>query len=324
MVASATFYFFYRVREIIVPFIIGCALAYVLYPLVKLLENRGVGRTWAILMTYLAILLLLSIGLWYIVPHLAAELSVLGQQVPEYMNDMQNVIDRARGAKIPTSLEVIVEASVSHTETVAYRALQGFLDSIIGALGSLLSIVFVPIIAFYLTVDWDKIREGFLALFPSESGTELGRLGRDIDQVLTGFIKGELLISLVVGLITGGAAFLLGSKYGIVIGIIMAVAELFPYFGPFLGAIPAVALALTQGPRSALYMALAIFVIQQLESNLLSPKIVGNRVGLHPLLVVFALFSGGELFGIWGMLFAVPTAAMLKIAAKYAFYLVVD
>src|SRR5690606_4725537 len=128
------------------------------------------------------------------------------------------------------------------------------------------------------------------------------------------------LVASFVGLMVGLAAFLLGVKYPLILGIISGVTNLIPYFGAFLGAIPAVAVALTDSWRLALYMALAIFAIQQVESGLITPRVIGNRLGLHPLVIVFALLSGGKLLGIWGMLFAVPLAAALKVFISW-FYL---
>ena len=190
--------------------------------------------------------------------------------------------------------------------------------------GSLLSLVFAPILAYYFIRDWEKIRDGFLSLFPPRNRSQLVNLGLDIDQVLSGFVQGHLTVCLIVGALTGLAAALLGIKYAIIIGIINGIAELFPYLGPILGAIPSVALALTEGSRPAIYLGLAILLIQQVEANLLSPRIVGTRVGLHPLLVIFVLLSGGELFGIWGILLAVPVVAVLKVLVRHAFYHLVD
>ena len=141
----------------------------------------------------------------------------------------------------------------------------------------------------------------------------------DINEVLSGFSQGHLLVCVLVGALTGLAAALLGIRYAIIIGFINGLAELLPYLGPLLGAIPSLALALTEGTRQAVYLGVAILVIQQLEANLLSPRIVGNRVGLHPLVVIFALLAGGELFGKWGILLAVQVAAVLKVWSSSPF-----
>jgi predicted PurR-regulated permease PerM len=240
------------------------------------------------------------------------------------MENAHQAMEYFDGLKIEDGVDRVIRSSLQQAETQAYNALKNFIDDLWGMAGSLLSLVFAPILAYYFIIDWEKIRDGILSLFPANTRSRLVSLGLDIDRVLSGFIQGHLTVCLLVGALTGLAAALLGLKYAIVIGIINGVAELFPYLGPILGAIPSIALALTEGSRQAVYLGLAILVIQQVESNLLSPRIVGIRVGLHPLLVIFALLSGGELFGIWGILLAVPLAADMKVLVKFAFYRLVD
>jgi predicted PurR-regulated permease PerM len=149
-------------------------------------------------------------------------------------------------------------------------------------------------------------------------------LGNQVDNVLIEFLKGHLMIAALVGLASGLASLLLGVKFPLLIGIIVGICDLIPYFGPILGAIPAVALALSQSLRLGVYMTIAIVVIQQIESNLVTPRIMSDRLGLHPLLIVFALLCGGNLFGIWGMLFAVPLVAVMKVVLQRAFLWLLD
>ncbi len=132
------------------------------------------------------------------------------------------------------------------------------------------------------------------------------------------------MIAGLVGLLVGVAAAVIGVKFALLIGIISAITELIPYFGPFLGGIPAVGLAFSQSTATAIYMAVAIVIIQQVESNIISPKIIGDRLGMHPLIIVFALLAGGELLGIVGLLIAVPLTASLKIIGKYLYLKIVE
>ncbi|MGE5543840.1 MAG: AI-2E family transporter, partial [Bacillota bacterium] len=261
---------------------------------------------------------------WYTLPRLTRELIELAAVMPKYMEDAHHAMEYLDGLRVGGEVDQIIRNSLHRAESQAYHALTNFIDDLLGIASSLLSLVFAPILAYYFIRDWEKIRDGFLSLFPASSRSRLMNLGLDIDQVLSGFIQGHLTVCIIVGVLTGLAAALLGVKYAIIIGIINGIAELFPYLGPILGAIPSIALALMEGPRQAIYLGLAILVIQQVEANLLSPRIVGTRVGLHPLMVIFALLSGGELFGIWGILLAVPVTAVLKVLVRFAFYHLVD
>jgi predicted PurR-regulated permease PerM len=324
VVAVATIYFFIRVHAVVVPFLVGATLAYVLYPLIRAAQARGLSRAWAVMAFYMLLVGLIGFFCWYTLPRLARELAELAALMPKYVEDAHHAMEYLDGLRVGGEVDQIIRNSLHQAENKAYNALTKFINDLLGMAGSLLALVFAPILAYYFIRDWEKIRDGFLSLFPASSRSQLINLGLDVDQVLSGFIQGHLTVCIIVGVLTGLAAALLGVKYAIVIGIINAIAELFPYLGPILGAIPSIALALTEGPRQAIYLGIAILVIQQVEANLLSPRIVGTRVGLHPLLVIFALLAGGELFGIWGILLAVPVVAVLKVLVKFAFYHLVD
>lgn len=324
VVAVATIYFLVRVSAVLFPFFLGATLAYVLYPLIRAAQSRGLSRSWAVMIFYLLLIGLIGLLGWYTLPRLVREVAELAAVIPKYMEDAHQAVEYLERLKVGGEVDQVIRNSLHRAENQAYRALTTFINDILKMTGSLLSIVFAPILAYYFIRDWEKIREGFLGLFPVSSRNQLIRLGMDINEVLSGFIQGHLLVCVLVGVLTGITAALLGIKYAIIIGFINGIAELLPYLGPILGAVPSVALALTEGTREAVYLAVAILVIQQLEANVLSPRIVGNRVGLHPLVVIFALLAGGELFGIWGILLAVPAAAVLKVLVKFAFYHLVD
>ena len=293
VVAVATIYFFIRVSAVLFPFFLGATLAYVLYPLIRTAQSRGLSRAWAVMIFYLLLVGLIGLLCWYTLPRLIREVADLAAVIPKYMEDAHQAVEYLERLEVGGGLEQVIRSSLHRAENQAYRALTAFINDILNLTGSLLSLVFAPILAYYFIRDWEKIREGFLGLFPVSSRSQLFKLGMDINEVLSGFIQGHLLVCVLVGALTGLAAALLGIRYAIIIGFINGLAELLPYLGPLLGAIPSLALALTEGTRQAVYLGVAILVIQQLEANLLSPRIVGNRVGLHPLVVIFALLAGG-------------------------------
>ncbi|MGE5396585.1 MAG: AI-2E family transporter [Chitinophagales bacterium] len=324
LVAVATFYFLYQVRTVLIPFLAGALLAYILFPLVKWAESRGVCRPLSVVILYIAFFTLIGLFFWYTVPSLAKELSALTRLIPGYMDSAHLAVNHVHQMNLPVSIEKAMRMGVNHLEKIGIQSVQNFINSLIGALGSILAVVFAPILAYYFIIDWEKIRDGLLSLLPISCHAQTMELLNQIDQVLSGFIQGHLLVCLIVGMATGLAAYILNIKYFLIIALISGIAELFPYFGPFLAAIPSVALALTDGLKAAIYLGVAILVIQQLESNLLSPRILGNRVGLHPLSIVFSLLAGGELFGLWGILLAVPVAAIARVLIRYSFYRVID
>lgn len=324
MVALATFYFVFLIRAVLLPFLIGALLAYVIHPAVRAAGRYGIPRTYAILTIYLFTFAALFAFSWFVVPGLLIELSQLAHNVPGYIDGVHRAVADMNGTHLPVSVHDVLLDGLNRAERSMYLAFRHFLSSLTALLGSLITVVFAPIIAYYLLTDWERIRDGFLSLFTPSGRRQAVKLGGEINRVIGGYIQGHLIVCAIVGALSGLAAALLGIKYALLIGLINGLAELLPYFGPFIGIIPAGLLAVQYGSDKAIYLVIALVLIQQLESNILSPRIVGDKVGLHPIAVMLSLLAGAELWGVWGMLFAVPAAAVLVVLIRFAFYRVVD
>lgn len=324
VVVAATFYFLYIVREVVYTFLAGAILAYLLFRPVCFFERKGLHRIWGIIVIYLAATGLFGIMLWFAIPHLVRELGEVAAMLPAYAEQVRDFTSRIDNLHLPGKLDLMLQENVVKIENYIYALLKAFVNGIYAFCSKALIIVFAPILAFYMLKDWEKIKDAFLQLLPPGGQRDMVMLGEKIDHVLLEYIKGHLFVSALVGICTGLAAAVIGVDFSLVIGIISGVTNLVPYFGPILGGIPAVILALTQSMRAGLYMSIAIIVIQQVESNLITPKIIGERMGMHPLTIVFALLAGGELFGIWGMLIAVPLLAALRIILSYLYLKLVD
>jgi predicted PurR-regulated permease PerM len=288
------------------------------------MEKKGIKRMWAILIIYILIINLAGLALWFAIPQLVQELSAVAAMMPQYANQFEELINQVNGIQWPDKLDQLIEQNVSKIENYIYGTLQGFVSGIYSLLSKVLIIIFAPILAFYILKDWEDIRTTFLNILPPGTRREFCIMARQIDTVVIQFTKGYLMISAMIGVLIGIAAAIIGVKFAILIGIISALSELVPYFGPLLGGIPAVGLALSQSPQAALYMALTIIILQQIESNIISPKIIGDKLGMHPLMIVFALLAGGKLMGVWGMLIAVPLTATLRIIGQYIYLKIVE
>lgn len=324
VVVIATIYFFYLVREVLFTFGMGALLAYLLFRPVKWIESQGIKRIWAIILLYVIVLTGISFLLAFALPGVVRELTGLAELIPQYANQAQDMAGRIQAIDMPVKLGEVVNDNVSRVENYIYEGLKGFVNSLYNFLGKIFAVVFSPILAFYIMNDWEKIRDRFLKLFSPRGRQELMVVFGDIDMVLIEFLKGHLLVATFVGTMIGLSAALLGVEFSLLLGILSGVTNLIPYFGAFLGGIPAVAIAFSESLRLAIYMTLAILIVQQVESNLVTPKIIGDRLGMHPLLIVFALLAGGKLMGIWGMLFAVPVAAVLKVVLYRVYLRVVE
>ncbi len=315
----ATIYFLFVVREVLLTFIFASFLAYILFRPVLFIEKWGIPRIWAILLLYLILIAIFSTLLALAIPGLVRELGELGKLLPGYAEEASDLAKQLDNTSMPARFNEVVRENIGKIESLIYSSLQNFITIMYNLLGKVLAIIFSPILAFYILNDWEKIRETFLKLFSPAARRALINLFSEIDLVLIEFFKGHLLVATFVGVLIGFLALILGVNFPLLIGILSGITNLIPFFGAFLGGIPAVAVALSESFKLALYMTIGIFVVQQIESNLITPNVIGGKLGLHPLVIVFVLLAGGKLAGIWGMLLAVPLAAILKIIVKWLY-----
>ncbi len=308
--------------EILEPFLIAIILAYILNPLVVVFERRRVSRGLAILLLYAIFFALVFLaGVWTI-PGLVTELQKLMEMLPEYSEQAQGFIRHLysdyRRFNLPDSLRLALDENI----LLLQRALQTLLERITGAIVGLFShffvLLLVPLLVYYFLRDMEHLKSSLVALFPARYRQRVLVAGSEIDAALGAYLRGLLLICFLVGLLTYLGLRLLGVEFALILGIIYGLTNIIPYFGPLIGALPAVLIALLDSPALALKVVGVMVVVQQLDSQLLSPQILGRSLGLHPLAVILALLAGGHLFGLPGLILAVPLAAMLRIVLRHA------
>ncbi|WP_227765892.1 AI-2E family transporter [Zhaonella formicivorans] len=316
-------YFLYRVRGVLFPFILAIILAYVLNPLVELLEQYKIRRLYGIIVVYATVLGLLFLVGFYGVPVIVKQLTAFGEKIPYYTSEAQSRLrDFYRDYQrfnIPESLRESIDQNIVNFQLQLTQLLSKLVTGIFNIFSQIFSFIIAPILAFYLLKDKDEISKSIVQSIPVANRSELLSLWEEIDTVLLKFIRGHLLVATLVGAATALGLALIGMDFPLLFGIISGITNIIPYFGPIIGAVPAILLALLQSETLALYVILVMAVVQQLESNLISPRILGQSVGLHPLLVIFVLLAGGELWGLVGMLIAVPLTAVLRILIGYLF-----
>ncbi|HUR43470.1 MAG TPA: AI-2E family transporter [Aestuariivirga sp.] len=314
--------------DILLPFIAGIVLAYFLDPIADALERLGLPRLVATLTILLFSILVLAAALVLIVP-------ILSDQIGKFAGDLPNLL---RGLAVrfnevaPEWLKEILAKSETNIQTsvsdIAGRAagwLLTLLASILSggmALVNLVSLMIVtPIVAFYLLVDWDHIVAKVDGWIPRDHVETVRSLAREIDMALAGFIRGQGTLCLLIGTFYAIGLSLAGLKFGLAIGIITGFLSFIPYAGAITGGVLAIGVALVQfwPDFSSILIVIGIFVAGQfIEGNILSPKLVGHKVGLHPVWLMFALFAFGYIFGFVGLLLAVPMAAAAGVLARFA------
>lgn len=306
----------YAIREALPPFLLGAGIAYVVAPPVEGLSRRGMRRTWAILVVYALFGLLAAAIIVFVMPVFVADLSRLAEVIPRYIHVLEGVVNgwerRFHRLPLPVGVKLIVETNAQQLEAAIMRGLGDAIGGVFSLIGGIDSIILAPILAFYLLEDLPRLRRKVSAAIPSGVRPQVMPFLAEVDRVLGGFIRGQLAVACLVGLLTGAVMALLGLPFPIILGLIAAVTNLVPYFGPIVGAVPGILLALSVSATLAVKAAVAYVIIQQLEAAVLVPRIVGKTVGLHPLVLIFALLVGGHLFGFAGLILAVPLAGVSR------------
>jgi predicted PurR-regulated permease PerM len=315
-------YVVYPVRVIFPPLVVALIGVYLLNPIVSALERRRVPRIWGSLITYLVGIAILGTAMVFVIP-------LVTEQVQDFARSAPRLIDQ-----VATSIQDL--ASRFNVDVAGAGGGEGVVD-FFGRLLSLtrglldLALVMIlgPIIAFYLLVDLPKIKRGAKALIPHRRRGEAESILDRIGKAVGGFFRGQLLVSLFVGVASAIALWIVGLPFWAVVGLVTGVFNLIPLVGPFIGGIVAVTIAFTTeqsggllslepGWPLAIGSAVALLIVQQIDNHVLSPNIVARTVRLHPVTVMLGLLAGGTLLGLWGMLLAVPVLATAKILLLHA------
>lgn len=310
-------------RPVLTPFLFAFVIAYLIAPLVECGVRLGIPRLVVILVIYLVVGGILVLAGIYLIPMLLQESLHLIRQLPNWTTAVERYwsfwLRRLHQAPIPSSVRKALTQSTHHLETNLFQIVRSLLTIVWRLVPGLISAFVAPILAFFVLKDLDRIRSRFWSVIPLEWRPAVFKLGLDVDRTLNGFIRGQLLVALAVGILSAMWTAFLGIPFAILIGALAAITDVLPYLGPVVGAIPAIILAFTISPWKVAYVVAGFIVIHQLEGTVIAPKVVGESVGLHPLIVIFALLVGGEVDGITGLLLAVPLTAVVKVVIAHLF-----
>jgi len=308
---------------VILPFLVGGAVAYFLDPVADRLERAGLSRVAATTtITLVAVLIVVALVL-AVIPTLVNQLTALVNAAPEIARRLQLFLTE-RFPELQDSTSTIRQSLSQIAATIQSKGaalVEGVLSSLAGAISIVVFILVVPVVAFYLLLDWDHMIARIDQLLPRDHAPTIRRLAREVDAVLSAFVRGQLSVCLVLGIYYSVALMLAGLQFGLVVGAIAGAITFIPYVGAIIGGALAIGLALFQfwGDWVQIGIVAAIFAAGQfIEGNVLTPKMVGKSVGLHPVWLLFALSAFGTLFGFVGMLIAVPVTAALGVLTRFA------
>jgi len=314
--------------EILLPFLAGLVLAYFLDPVADALERLGLPRLAATLIIVLASVVALILGLVLLLPLLGEQLVKLAESMPKYIAQLVERFNEFAPAWLKDMLaqsKTDVGASAGDFAARAGSWLAAVLASIWSgglALVNLVSLIIVtPVVAFYLLNDWDRMVARVDSWLPRAHADTIRDLARQMDAAMAGFIRGQGTVCLALGVFYAAALSFAGLSFGMLIGLVTGMLSFIPFVGAITGGVAAIGMALVQFWPDWLQIAIiaGIFALGQfIEGNFLSPKLVGDRIGLHPVWLMFALFAFGYLFGFVGLLMAVPLAAAAGVLIRFA------
>ena len=318
----------YLLAPVLTPFLVAALLAYLGDPVVDRLEERGFSRTVGVTAVFLVLLLAFFLLVLLLIPLLDNQIRALIQQLPTWIQwgkerllpFLQNTLGLEVGLPALDALREALRAHWQQAGGLAAGIVASVSTSGLALAGWMANLALIPVLAFYFLRDWDRLMEGIRGLLPRAYEPNITTMVGEADEVLAGFLRGQLLVMLTLGTFYAIGLWLAGLKLGLLIGMLAGLVTFVPYLGPIMGIITAsVAMLMQTGVVWDLIpVALVFGTGQLLEGFVLTPLLVGDRVGLHPVAVIFAVMAGGTLFGFIGVLLGLPVAAVLAVFVRHA------
>ncbi|WP_211371838.1 AI-2E family transporter [Marilutibacter maris] len=328
--ALALLWLLWALGPILTPFVLGALLGWLGDPLVDRIERSGRSRNVAVALVFTLMALLLVLALLILVPMIERQIMTVIELLPKAQTWLLETalpwVEQRTGIELVGWLDpqALIQLARSHWQEAGGVAasLFGYVSrSGIAVVAWVANIVLLPILTFYFLRDWDKLVERVAALVPRNHIGTVGRLAHESNEVLSAFLRGQILVMLALGAIYAIGLSVVGLKVGLLIGIVAGLISFVPYLGTATGVVLGLVAAFIQpdGDFTLVLMVAGVFVLgQMLEGYVLTPRIVGDRIGLHPMAVIFAIMAGGQLFGFLGMLIALPVAAVANVLLRYA------
>ena len=326
-ITAVIIFVIWLLAPVLMPFALAAMLAYLGDPLADRLQRLGMGRTWAVSIVFTVISLVFIGVVLLLIPLIQHQFESLAENLPRY-------VDWVRGTALPwiqarlrldpgvfdtDRLLATVREHIGSVGSIAAKAVAKVTQSGVGIVTWLTNAVLIPVVAFYLLRDWDTMIAQIQRLLPRSIEPTVVRLARESDHVLGAFVRGQLLVMLALGVFYGLGLTLVGISIGPLIGMVAGLLSFVPYLGFMIGFVAAMIAALVQyGDWLHVILVVVVFTIGQLlEGYVLVPRLVGGKIGLHPVAVIFAVLAGGHLFGFLGVLLALPAASVVVVLLRY-------
>lgn len=311
-------------KAVLAPFLVAMIISYMLNPIVNMLHERKVPRTAAVLLIYTVFISVCVVILMNVIPMFMKQVEELNEHMPELTMRAQSVVDHFNNNNVlPGSVRDGIDKSINGFEKQIEQKIVNFLNNIGAVVNVLFIAMIVPFLAFYMMKDFDVFERAALKYVPRARRKHAVRLMKDIDTALGSYIRGQLIVSICIGVLAYIGYLIIGMPYPLLMAGFVSLFDIIPYLGPFFGALPALLMATTISWKMAILVVVVNLICQNLESNVISPQVVGKSMKMHPLTIILVLLVGGELAGIVGMILAVPFYAAMKVVVQHvsAYYI---
>ncbi|MDR3592955.1 MAG: AI-2E family transporter [Negativicutes bacterium] len=327
-IVLAGLYLLSQITAIYLPVIVAVVLSFILNPLVnkitriKLWPNSGgIARGWAVVLTLILFTVFMSGVMTLIFKPFVSEFNRFVANLPSLVERIQHLTgvieEHTSSLELPGNIRSLIDQVLSSAATYALALGRRVLEALVAFASQVVELVVVPVLTFYFLKDWKILRESFIKALPPEARGKGHSIVSDMSQAMSGYLHGQALVSVIIGLMVFSGMYLLGVDYPLVLGLLATLTETIPIIGPIIGATPAIFLAYLAAPTLALKVTVFFLIIHQIENHIVVPKIMGHNIDLHPVTVILALLAGGQLFGVVGMIMAVPVAALLKVLFRH-------
>ena len=324
------FYVIYLVRTATTPLLIGIVIAYMLIPLVKLLQKK-MRKIFAVTISYIIFLAIIFIILFFLIPLVIEQFKTFIMQIPYYMQNFSEYLSNlvATNALIKNMQDFFqIKSDQLTSEEISkyllgtlnienFNIFQGATTVTRTAFNIIVNFIIGPLLGFYILKDTEMIHSAFLKIIPLRKRLEVDTILAKINRVFSRYIRGQLIISFIVGVLCTITLLILRIDFAVLLGFMAGLFNLIPFLGPIIGAIPAAFIALFVSPLKALLVVIIFVAIQQLDNYVISPNIMKYQIGLHPGIIILSLIAGGAVFGWIGLLLAVPMVAIIQEVLRY-------
>jgi predicted PurR-regulated permease PerM len=330
LIATLFFYIIYLIKIAIIPLILAIAIAYLLTPIVILLQKK-MRRVFAVTITYIIFIGIIFTIFFFIIPIIIDQFRTFIDKFPAYIENLTKIInDFLQNSVLIKSAENLIGKEIIPRDVSSIT--QYLISSInleeidifqrattVGMLvfNTVLYLIVGPLLGIYILNYTDKIKTTFIKIIPKRFKNQTTIILERINKVAGRYVRGQILVSIIVGILCTIVLLVLKVDFAILLGSIAGLLNMIPLLGPIIGAIPAALTALFISPPKALLVILLFIAVQQIDNYIISPNIMKYQVGVHPGIIIFSLMAGGALFGIWGLLIAVPTVAILQEILRY-------